>query len=55
MASPWELAQDDPHYMRLGEYLAAKLTSEEMTRLQAAGEVSREGLEEEFLRDPWEE
>ena len=55
MASPWELAQDDPHYMRLGEYLAAKLTSEEMTRLQATGEVSREGLEEEFLRDPWEE
>ena len=54
MASPWQLAQDDPHYMRLGEYLAAKLTGEEMTRLQEVGEVSREGLEKEFLRDPWE-
>ena len=55
MVSPWELVQDDPHYMRLGEYLAAKLTGEELTRLLEAGEVSREGLEEEFLRDPWEE
>ena len=54
MASPWQLAQEDPHYMRLGEYLAAKLTNEEMTKLQEAGKVSREGLEEEFLRGPWE-
>ena len=55
MSSPWKLVQDDPHYMRLGEYLAAKLTGEELTRLLEAGEVSREELEEEFLRDPWEE
>ena len=55
MSSPWELVQDDPHYMRLGEYLTAKLTGEEMARLLEAGEVSTEGLEREFLRDPWEE
>ncbi len=49
---PWELAMQDPHLMRLGDYLAHLEGEEEMMKLESQG-ISKWSLEEQFLAEPW--
>ncbi len=53
--TPWELALQDPHLMRLGDYLATQLGEDAVARLKLETEAIRWKLEAEFLQDPWQE
>ena len=48
--TPWELAQRDPHLMRLGDYLATQMGPEAMAKLELELDLEWEGYGREAIR-----
>ena len=48
--TPWEMALKDPHLMRLGDWLAAKMGDTEVNRLELELDLEWEGYGREAIR-----